>query len=72
MSKIANAIDYYDIFLEKYTKDKAISLLKANGFTEYDYDPISNSIAVRSITDPTMIFSDMRWRENQDQYELVW
>lgn len=72
MSKIANSIEYYDIFLKHHTKEEAVKLLKEAGFYEYDYDPISNSISVRAIEDPSKKFHDMKWKEDNGQYELIW
>lgn len=72
MSKIKEAIEYYDVFLDKHGRDEAITMLTSKGFVVIGYDPECNLLMAEGFEDPTKIFSDMRWHEEDGQYRLTW
>lgn len=73
MSKIANAIEYYDIFLENYTKKEAMELFKKHGIYEWQcsYDQITNSISIFCIEDPSKIIHDITFKEEAGKHKLI-
>lgn len=68
MSKIKNAIEYYDIFLDKYTKDEAVEMLVNEGFHIIGYDEECNLLMVEGYRDPVEVFLDIQ----SQNYRLVW
>lgn len=75
MSKIKDAMKYYDIFLQKHTKREAVKMLNSKGYAQVRYDPTANLVSCIGLQDPSEIFGDMKWREESvtgHQKELVW
>ncbi len=64
MSKIAEAMEHYEIYLDTKSTDEAIELLTDAGFVMIEYDSdipiIYGLMDFYGLTDPVDIFTDIR------------
>lgn len=72
MSKLKEAIEYYDIFLENHDSKDAKQLLTSAGFNVIFVDTEANMVGIEGISNPLDIFQDMGYRRLDGDYCLVW